>query len=153
MARTKREIDPQKLRELIVKLESENQFKNRSELFQAVAQTDWAKESKLTPSVVYLRVVEFDIDIKTPKGKKGNKNLAGGPRIKKPKVAEPKAAAALRKEAAHYGYAALAEKVLSGSMKSAIKLNCILCTSNQKDEVRNCTVFECSFHHLRPYKS
>lgn len=148
MGRTKKEVDPEALKQLILKLESERQFANHNELFKTVG-----AELKLTPSVIYLRVKEFDIPLKTPKGKKGNPNLGDVIKTgKKPKNTDPKAAAALQKEANHFGYGALAEKALAGSLKSCIKLNCILCTQNDKNEIRNCQVFNCAFFNVRPFK-
>jgi hypothetical protein len=152
VSRTKRQVSPSDLRQVIEKLEREQKFVNRSELFQAVANTPWGKINKVTPSVVYLRIKEFGIQPVTPKGKQGNPGLKGNAGPRKPRKVSEKAAAALRKEAKYYNLESLAEEALSGSRKSCIKLNCLLCAGGIVAEVRNCQVFSCAMYSVRPFR-
>lgn len=38
------------------------------------------------------------------------------------------------------------------SMKLAIKMKCLDCSSYQREEIKGCSVFTCSLHNFRPYK-
>ena len=71
MARRKTGFDLELLNQTIVDLESDRKFSSRSDLFKAICEKPWAVEAKLTPSIIYLRVKEFNIELKTPLGKRG----------------------------------------------------------------------------------
>lgn len=72
-------VKKDELQSVVDKLESETAFKNMSQLYKAVADTEWAKNIKdedgnvksLKSQVVGLRIKEHDIDCKTTKGKAG----------------------------------------------------------------------------------
>jgi len=149
--KTKTPVNKKELQNIINKLESEQTFINRNELFQAVADTDWAKghSRPLTKSVVYLRVKEFGIQLKTPKGKKGNPNLNNTNR--EPKVLDSD----LFKDLHGYvpsTYKNLVKRIEKGSKTAAIKLKCLDCANYQPKEVKYCTVSSCPLWPIRPYQ-
>lgn len=78
MARTKKKIDRPKLEQAIKQAEKDGPLKNRGELWVAAANiyNDMDVPETLTHSVVYLRVKEWKIEVKTPVGKRGR---AAGP--------------------------------------------------------------------------
>lgn len=153
MPRVKIPVDPQKLKLEIDQLENQQQFQNRSELFAALAATDWAKRLNLTPSVIYLRVNEFGINLKTPLGKKGNPALKGGGGKRKERVATSKVSKAITALGKLYKREKLAAKVLTGSLAGAIKMKCIDCTNNNTKEIAKCESIDCPLYLVRPYQS
>ena len=68
MPKPKLVVDKQELQDAINLVESEQEFEGITDLFKAVAQTDWAKNHKPKPvshSVAYSRYKEFGLDSKT----------------------------------------------------------------------------------------
>lgn len=68
MPRQKLEVNEKELQDAINLVESEQEFEGITDLFKAVAKTDWAKNHKPKPishSVAYSRYKEFDLDSKT----------------------------------------------------------------------------------------
>lgn len=66
-------VDETKLREVITELEDSNTYDKLNDLWQAVADTEWAKDHAprpLTASVVYQRVKEYGIETKTQPARK-----------------------------------------------------------------------------------
>lgn len=114
MGRKKRVVNKADLESLLRKLESEREYQNRSELYKAVCETEWGRGLKLSPSVVYLRVNEFNLDLKTPIGKRGNMNLGSVTRTRKQKVAPDKVVKALTKELKYLGVENLVPRILGG---------------------------------------
>ena len=142
--RKKLAVPEAQLRSIINQLEQERSFLNRNELFQAVADSEWGQKLGISPSVIYLRIAEFNIELKTPKGKKGNPNLKGitGPReIRQSRKIPLKAIKALR--SLMPDHPKLINKVASGSLTAAIKAMCLMCCCYEAKEVRLCTELGC----------
>jgi hypothetical protein len=66
MARTKAPVDLDELQNVIIDLESQRTFSSPHKLYEAIAQTDWAKASKITAVMVYLRVKEANPEGQPP---------------------------------------------------------------------------------------
>lgn len=74
--RAKIEINKEELQAAVNLVEKDQTFDTLSELWEAVANTDWAKNFKPNPlsaSVIILRVKEFGITYKTEAGKRGTR--------------------------------------------------------------------------------
>lgn len=161
MSKLKKVIDKGQLSSVIEHLENTQTFTNQSKLFEAVASSDWGKSIGITASVVYLRINEFKIPIKTQKGKKGSgATLAqwraeGNPvvrrRKRRPSITHPQTYEVLRKKVPTK-YLPLLEKAANGSMKATTKLYCLGCCGYERFEVKNCTAVGCLYYPHRPFQ-
>jgi hypothetical protein len=66
MARTKVQIEIGELQDAITQLEGAKLFTSPHKLYEAVAQTPWARQLGATPVMVYLRVKEVNVDPDNP---------------------------------------------------------------------------------------
>lgn len=156
MARTKVAVNRQELEKCIRDAERTGPLQNRSELYRAVGE-----KLGLTPSVVMLRIDEFSIELKTPKGKKGRQAGAKIRReektLRKPraeKFKQEKYQKSIRAMRNTYGpeLQGLVNRIEQGSIMAAVKLNCLQCLGFVKSEIRSCTDISCPFHCFRPYQ-
>jgi hypothetical protein len=170
VAKTSLKVNKEQLQKIVTELESKTTFRNHTELWKAVCETEWAKNLKpkpLTPSVAYLRAKEFKIAIITKPGRirhsqddsilnyKHDADLA---------VLDIPEGKSLDKAAfskflirsvpqTHYRrYKKLVEKVSKGFKAPAIKLKCITCSDFNVGEVKHCQVFECPLYMVRPFQ-
>ena len=157
--RTKIYVNKVQLMAQLIHLENNNTFRNRSELYDAMAETDWAKNDHakpLTSSIISLRLEEYGINPLTPKGKRGR---SFGPMTEERKQAmqagrknrKPKSLPELRivTPEARLG---LVEKIENGSKVASIRLMCLQCTDYHVTEIKHCPVVSCPLHSMRPYK-
>lgn len=77
MARTKINVDLVELATELNALEKANKYNGYSELFEALAGTEWAKNKNYSASVLRARALEANLEMVTTKGKPGRK--AGSP--------------------------------------------------------------------------
>jgi hypothetical protein len=146
MGRASLIIDKDRLKEEIYKAEAAQTFENQSRLFEFICQTDWAKSIKdslgrpkeVSPANIYQRVMEFKIELKTGKGKKGGGIKSG---IRKPRRRGTNELSLL--QSTPEPYKGLAAKVTAGSMRAAIRLKCLECCCHQPKEVRACQITSC----------
>jgi len=162
MARQAIQIDKIELEKVINSLEESRVFSNRGELWKAIEETDFAKNCQprpLTFQVAMLLCQKYNIEPKTPKGKKG-RNIGEGFPSKNRGI---RASKKLTEEQANLviniipkdkreNYSGLIQKVQKGSMKALVHLKCLDCSNWQREEVRNCTVKNCPLYVARPYK-
>lgn len=176
MARIKLEIPKDELLRTINEVESSHpngQFDNRSMLHEAVANTDWAKSFKPKPataSVVGLRIAEFNIDCKTPKGKRGRSGCFSGPpkdvkRITRrqkyklnPQLEEHfnKLEDFINVQGGGSTWLNALNRAKKGSIKAMIRLNCAACVGfeNVAQQVGGCTgAGICPMWAERPYQN
>ena len=162
MARTKIQVDRTALQNTVNTLEAGQTFTNSSALYEAVANTEWGKGLKLTPSVVYLRIREFKITMQTKPGKRGGTitqeridAMRAGRKDRQPRSEKMKnfsASFALMRKNYPSKSLPLIEKAETGSLRAAIKLMCLDCTCQQPVEVRNCACPGCPLFPHRPYQ-
>jgi hypothetical protein len=149
-------VDKDILQNVISVVESSGEgFASRSQLWKAVADTEWAKRIKLSPQVAMLKANTFGLQIKTPKGKKG-RSPGSGPvpnagkrtskRIPLDVVAE------MKKEFVSSLHGKI-DRAAMGSMKAAIALKCIECSGGYKKEVSLCRLRTCPLWVFRPYQN
>jgi hypothetical protein len=164
-------VDKSELQAQLDKAEAEHTFTNRSKLYTHVSNTEWAKAIKdalgrtrgLSPMVIYQRVNEFKIQIKTPMGKRGNPTI--GKRLtkeeRKAKIEKRpgyiQGMQRLTYDANnHFGkrkdsIANLINKLRNGSKTAAIKLKCLECCCWSATEASRCTVYGCPLYMLNPF--
>lgn len=149
-------LDKIEFQNIVSDLESKTTFKSRGELWQAIESTEWAKglsPRPLTAQVAMLKAKQLNLDIKTPLGKRGNANLANS--VRGPRVAKriPLEIVAQLKQRYPESLHSTIDRAASGSMKAAIKLNCIECSGFIKKEVALCQIQTCPMWTFRPYKN
>ena len=159
MSRTPIPIDKCRLTAILTDLDSKG-FENRSKLFQKtieVYNTEYDK--KIKPSIVYLRVKEWGVELKTPPGKRGRQPGQSGPTTlhvpRSVKFAEnPKIKQSLCqiKAVVPERFQPVVNRVIKGSMKAAVNLKCLDCCDYQPIEVKLCECNACSLWPFRPYK-
>ncbi len=157
--RTKIHVDKNQLIDCMNEIENSNTFPNRSTLYDAVAETHWAKSchaKPLTSAIIGLRVKEYGIEPKTPKGKRGR---SFGPMTEEHKQAmlegrrnRPTKALPELRIATPEARMGMVAKIEKGSKASALKLMCLQCTDYHVAEIKYCPVVSCPLHSLRPYQ-
>lgn len=160
-------VNRSELANAIKKAEANGPLQNLNCLWKQAASfynDDYAIPNELdiiTFSVVALRVKEFSIPYITVAGKKGR--VGGVPRtgeIKRVPRSEkfkndPVAAQAFQdmKNKTPKSFVDLADKIIdTGSMKLAIKMNCLQCTNYQRAEIRDCDITRCVMWNFRPFQ-
>jgi len=154
-------LDKREFQDALTKLESEASFSTRAALWDALAQTEWAKNLSpraLTPQVAMIRAEEMNLEIKTPKGQrgraKGEKPASAGKGRRKRRMTLPQITA-LRNGFPKEEHEVLEKTFLraeNGSLIAMIKLMCLDCTGGQKKEIALCPCTNCPLHTVRPYK-
>jgi len=172
MARKKKVIDRPKLEQAIKQAEKDGPLKNRGELWEAAADIYNGMDvpETLTHSVVYLRVKEWEIEVKTPVGKRGR---AAGPMSQetKDKMRESRKNSQTKSEKfsssedaqEHFEelrkfipkrFHSLIASIANGSRAAAVKLNCLQCCGYATKEVKICTSKKsCPLWLFRPYQT
>jgi len=151
MSRTKINVDKEELINIIANLEKNRVFTNLSSLYEEVCKTGWAEKfnGKLTPSVVGLRVREFNIEPQTKPGK-----IGGGKGSKrKNKIVNFSKTFNYLKDNVPERYLARVKRASKGSIRAIIDLKCLDCTCYQNNEVKNCECVGCPLFPVRPFQS
>jgi hypothetical protein len=181
MARTAVKVDRVKLVAAINEVEKNGPCLTRSRLYDRVTReynssvSDFSLE--ITPSIVMLRIKEFNLTVKTPIGQRGRQSgvkmtdehkallaagrknrVKGGRKAKFEKNPEIKAALNdLRDKtsSSQWGapYLPLVEKIAAGSMKAAVRLNCLQCSNFARNEIKECNCTSCPLFAFRPYQN
>lgn len=153
------DIDRKCMTEIIERLEKENTYDTQTALFSAVSsEYHSARNLKVSPALVYLRVKEWGLTLKTQKGKKGG-TIPVGQRERGLKLKSTKAQQSINyyrkvlsadKEGKKYMH--LVDKMAKGSLKASLKLKCLDCGNFQTQEVKFCECYSCPLHAIRPYQ-
>lgn len=159
MGRTKVNLPKEKLVKTIKEVEKDGPLKNRSELAEFVGD-----RLGVTGSIVLLRLKEYKIEPKTPKGKRGRqpgeKIPRGNRTTRKEKFSSNEAKKAINELISSIPqeyrkkteYKSLVKRMKNGSMDAIIKLKCLDCCCHQKSEIRNCRILSCPLFLIRGYK-
>ena len=170
MGRKTHEVNRECLIASITEAESNGPLENRSILAETVTKIYNAMDGvprAITFSVVTLRIQQWGLDVKTPKGRRGRQSLteeqkAAMKLARKSRVS--KAEKFENSEQAQIHFAALrattpnrfhglVDKIESGSRAAAQKLFCLQCCGFVSGEVRRCTgVRTCPIFMFRPYQ-
>lgn len=144
----------------------DGKFANRSQLWQVLESTEWAKSRQprpLTAQVAMIKAKTFGTLIQTPVGQRGRQKGQGPVNVVSRKR-KPMADAILTDlrlgipvsedgKNIREKYEPVAKRAASGSLKAAIKLKCLDCCAWKQKEVALCTVTDCSLWNFRPYKN
>lgn len=146
------QVDKIELQSVIEKLEKENTFQNRSALWSAVEETEFAKNCNprpLTGQVAMLLAKKWNINISTPLGKRGftSGNVPKNT-VKKKRISLKTVAFKVPEQ-----YEPVLNKLKNGSLKAAIKLKCLECSNWTPKEIRECPVVACPLYVVRPYRN
>lgn len=150
------------LREIIVELENGQEFSSKTSLWASVVREYNLRclpppRKPITVSVILKYVKELDIVIKT-KSAKGFASGRGeriGKAIKYKNDPEVQKNFKILYERTPKEYHNVIKSVEKGSVKAAVKLNCLTCygfDKGVKQAIRECSCYDCPMHHLRPYK-
>jgi hypothetical protein len=153
------EVTPDQLQIAIGLVETgENPPATRSQLWQAIEDSEWAKglsPRPLTAQVAMLLAKRHNLVIETPVGKRG---ISKGQRIggnaartrKRKGMPEDRRISLLTivPPTLHN----VVERAAAGNLRSAVKLKCLECSGFSKKEVSLCTVKDCHLWSFRPYK-
>ncbi len=144
----------------LTQLETTQQFRNRSELWAAFSQTEYAKNHAirpLQPQTAMMFADKENVSIITIKGRKGRLPgqglVASGQRRKR--IIDSEYRINILKDMPKDQQEKLVnviDKACNGSMKAAVKLKCLDCTNYQKSEISGCTIVGCGLHPYRPYR-
>ncbi len=159
------EIDRDEFQRIVNELEDGQTFPNPTALWKAVEGTDWAKAQKprpLTGSVAGTRAKELGIQVKTQPAKRGltlteeqRAAMQAARKNRKPRAEKMKAFAdtfgQLRK-AVPERFLPVVDQAEKGSLRAAIKLNCLECSGYQLVEIKLCVVTSCAMYPHRPYQ-
>jgi len=161
MGRIKVAVNRVDLLQQIKSVESKSNFSTRNDLANAVADTDWAKHNGITAPVVISRIKEFSLDgeIATKKGKRGRQKGVVLSKEHKAKLLAGRKNKdfvclnyAELKRSFSSSKAGLIDRVAKGSLRAAIKAQCLSCCNEDTNEIRHCTVVNCPLYSFRPYK-
>lgn len=145
------QVDRGKLTRSIVEAEKEGPLPKQGDLWKKVAEI--YGDPKVTASVVYLRVKEWNLAVKTTAAKKGRRLSGGGKR--RPRAEKMKAFSSnflkMKKETPPR-FIPLVVLSEQGSMRAALKLKCLDCMGFQTVEIKRCPVSGCSLYPYRPYQ-
>lgn len=155
MGRSPLIVKEEELRKVITELEAVNTYATQGELFEAVANTDWGKGVRnanwrvkgIKAPVVYQKVREYGIVVKTVKGKRGR--VTGQPvnrRARSEKMDNPDvkyAVQQLRDDINLIGddkerLLGMVDKIEAGSVNMAVKLKCMECHGYEGKTYKEC---------------
>lgn len=151
------EINREEFQGVVTTLEQERVFATRTELWEAVQQTPWAKgriPRPLTAQVALLKAEELGLEVKTAKGKRGKEKGCGPVSVagRKKKVFSMKKVRESIPNRMKETLEKTVKRAENGSLKARTKLMCLNCSNWQKGEVAMCEIEECPLWDVRPYK-
>jgi len=134
-------------------------FANRSALWNAVADSDYAKEIGLSSQVAMLRCKAYGYEPKTPVGERGRKPGQGMPANAKPQGGKrsrkkriPLDVVDTLKRQLPSMHSKI-DRAAAGSLKAAVALKCVDCSGGSKKEVALCNIRDCPLWGFRPYQN
>jgi hypothetical protein len=158
--------------QVVSDLESARVFPHRRALWSALAATQWAREQGLSPGALRQQARRLKVRVSTPPN----------PHRVRLRIQEDRAEAVEPTQAPDFGsepcppatsargttkervplpvlrsytpakFQPLVDRIEDGSIRAAVKLKCLECSSYQVEEIRLCTVTGCPLHSVRPYQ-
>lgn len=150
-------VDINRLQKEIELAESTHTFNTQSELLEYIANTQWAKTTyrkPLTAAVLYLRCKDNNLIIKTPKGKRGRAAGIKTTRTSRAEkfVSNPNFSENINiLKRNHPNAVKSIERLAGGSMKAAVKVNCLNCSGGDKKLAAECNVLSCPLYLFNPF--
>ena len=160
-------LDEKVVQKIVTDLESKNTYTTRSKLFEDVLTELMTNHGfkKFSPAVISQRVNNWtNFQIKTAKGKRGQAlaggnvdalkkwRESGGESVKK-KVGDATELVTFYVTEEQGKYLKMAKSIKRGSLKAAVKLMCLQCSTYEKKEITLCPVTKCPLHPVRPYQN
>lgn len=148
--------------------EASQKFPNLNALWSRVADLYNTKKSNtekaITLSVVYLRVKEWNLPFITKAGKRGRASMTpqqiqamqSARKSRKPRKEKLKAfkkTFSMIRTKTPKRFLPMVDAIENGSLRAAIKLNCLECVGYEVKEVKLCTSNDCCFFPHRPYQN
>ena len=153
-------------------LESSRSFLHRRALWSALAETSWAKERRLSPGSLRQYARRLKVRVSTPPNPHRVRLKTQGDKAEAVKPTPtldfgshpcPPATTArgttkervplpVLRSNTPAKFQPLVDQIEAGSLRSAVKLKCLECSSYQVEEIRLCTVWACPLHSVRPYQ-
>ena len=170
MSRRSISVNRQLLVSSISEAEKDGPLANRITLANKVAEIYNSKTiaETVTHSVVTLRIKEWNLTVKTPVGKRGRaagialtdeqkaamKNgRQGGRAAKFAKNEDIQNSFESMYQRFDSAYKPLIDRAKNGSLKAAVKLQCLDCSNFQSNEIKNCACNHCPLYPFRPYQT
>lgn len=176
MARVAVVVNREKLVASIRTVEKNGPMNTRSELYEKTAKeynSNIASSNlEITPSIVMLRINEFKLTVLTPVGQRGRKagskmtdkhkaalaagrknRVPGGRKAKFQKNPEIKQALQDLEKSVPETFLPLVERIVNGSVTSAVRLMCLQCSNYQRVEIKECQMTNCALYAFRPYQT
>lgn len=176
MARVAVVVDREKLVASIHTVEKNGPMNTRSELYEKVAKeynlSVGNSKLEITPSIVMLRIDQFKLTVKTPVGQRGRKTgdkmtdehkaklaegrknrVPGGRKTKFQNNPEIKQALQDLQKSVPETFLPIVDRIVNGSVTSAVKLMCLQCSNFQRVEVKECQMTDCALYAFRPYQT
>jgi hypothetical protein len=159
--------------QVVSDLESARSFPHRRALWMALAATQWAKEQNLSPGALRQQARRLKVRVSTPPNPhrvrlkiQGDKAEAVEPTQTPDLGSDPRPPATTARGTTKERvplpvlrshtpakFQPLVDRIEDGSIRAAVKLKCLECSSYQVEEIRLCTVPACPLHSVRPYQS
>jgi hypothetical protein len=161
----KLEVDRDELQRTVNELEGKQTFPHLSALWKAVEGTSWAKSYQprpVTASIAAARAKELGVQYSTRPAKrvlgviteKQRAAMQAGRKNRKPRSEKMKAFASAFEEMRKLvpvRFLPLVAQAEKGSLRAAMKLKCLECSSYLSSEVKQCPITNCSLFPQRPY--
>lgn len=150
------------LESCIERAENTNVFAKLSSLWEAVASlyNETELNEQITPSVVYLRVTQWNITVKTRPARNRVKlteeqkaAMQQGKRRAKKKPDSNKNE--LIRQMSHKDrsrFERLIDRAAAGNKPAAVKLMCLQCSNYNTNEIKHCHISGCALYQVRPYQ-
>jgi len=159
MAKTKIKVSQKALNTAVEQAEQKEIFSTLRNLCTKVSEiyncsTDRTLQNlpEITPSIVYLRMREWNIQTKTQPARKvtsySQKRMSKTQKFQSSEYLE---SLKKLKEVTPQNLHNRVNKVKKGSLKSAVELKCLDCSGYVKKEVKNCCVYSCALWCFRPF--
>lgn len=149
----------------IYRIESENTFAKRGDLFAALFKSDWNQNAAvpMAEGTIPAKFAAWGLECSTPPGKRGgevgdfgrSKGIKpGGSRRKR--GMSPEAVAKFWDNAPERAkterLAKILERAEAGQTRALVAVTCIDCCNFAYSEIRRCTSNDCGIHSIRPYQ-
>lgn len=149
----------------IYRIESENTFAMRGDLFAALFKSDWNQNAEvpMAEGTIPAKFAAWGLECVTPKGKRGgeggdfgrSQGIKPNTNRKRRGISSDISAKIydnLPKWANEERALKLLEKAENGSMKAMVALKCLDCVVWQPKEIRECQSSDCSLYSIRPFQ-
>lgn len=169
MAKPATPVDRSLLEQSLKEAEKNGPLKNLNALWKAAATIyNRTSKTKITHSIVSLRVRDWRIQVQTVPGKRGKSTMSAEHKAalqasrgnRKPRSEKMKEFSGtfkamrrrFKKDPSLLRFLPIVDSAEKGSLTAAIKLQCLDCSDYQTQEIKQCHIQSCPLYPHRPYK-